>query len=96
MVRNVTYMAALAGARHNPALTATKQRLDNGGRPLKVVLVVLIRNLMTIFNAVIRNNAEWTPNPPETTQLLIRFPSLSRGGNPARGRSTNSCRSPLY
>lgn len=63
VVRNVAYMAALTGARHNPVLAAMKQRLDKAGKPPKVVLVALIRKLITILNAITRDNAEWTTRP---------------------------------
>lgn len=59
IVRNVLYMAALVGARFNPALAAMKARLAQAGKPPKVVLVALMRKLITILNAMLRDNASW-------------------------------------
>ena len=59
IVRNVLYMAALVGARFNPALAAMKARLAQAGKPPKVVLVALMRKLITILNAMLRDNAPW-------------------------------------
>lgn len=61
VVRNVAYMAALIGARHNPVLAAMKQRLTDKGKPGKVILVALINKLMTLLNAVVRDRSEWRP-----------------------------------
>lgn len=59
VVRNVAYMAALIGARHNPVLAAMKQRLADKGKPGKVIIVALINKLMTLLNAIIRDRSEW-------------------------------------
>jgi len=62
-VRNVLYMAALAGARRNPALAAMHARLTAAGKPAKVVLVALMRKLITVLNAVLRDQQEWRHAP---------------------------------
>jgi transposase len=59
VVRNVLYMAALAGARFNPALAAMKARLAKAGKPSKVILVALMRKLITTLNAMLRDGASW-------------------------------------
>ncbi|WP_201721689.1 hypothetical protein [Caulobacter sp. B11] len=43
----------------NPALAAMKARLAQAGKPPKVVLVALMRKLITILNAMLRDNASW-------------------------------------
>lgn len=58
-VRNTLYMAALAGARHNPALAAMRQRLAGNNKPPKLILVALMRKLITILNAVLRDQQPW-------------------------------------
>lgn len=63
VVRTVAYMAALAAARANPALAAMKARLQHAGKPHKIIMVALVRKLVTILNAIIRNHAEWNPHP---------------------------------
>jgi transposase len=58
-VRNTLYMAALTGARHNPALAAMRRRLDDKNKPPKLILVALMRKLVTILNAVLRDGRPW-------------------------------------
>lgn len=59
IVRNVLYMAALTGARFNPALAAMKQRLAQAGKPPKVILVALMRKLIITLNAMLRDASPW-------------------------------------
>lgn len=63
-VRNTAYMAALSGARHNPALAAFACRLNTAAKPAKVVLTALIRKLLTILNAILRDGTEWKTQTP--------------------------------
>ena len=58
-VRDVAYMAALAGGRHNPVLSAFRQHLLEAGKKPKVVLVAMMRKLITILNAIIRDGRPW-------------------------------------
>ena len=58
-VRDVAYMAALAGAIHNPVLKAFRQRLLTAGKRPKVALVALMRKLVTILNAILRDGQPW-------------------------------------
>ena len=60
-VRNAAYMAALTGARCNPALVAMRQRLETAGKPAKVILTALMRKLLTFLNAILRDSSEWRP-----------------------------------
>jgi transposase len=59
-VRDVAYMAALVGARCNPVLAAFKKRLQATGKPPKVIIVALMRKLITILNAMLRDGLPWT------------------------------------
>ena len=58
-VRDVAYMAALSAARHNPVLRAFRERLLAAGKKPKVVLVALMRKLITILNAILRDGQPW-------------------------------------
>lgn len=62
-VRLVAYMAALSAGRHNPALKAFRQRLADAGKAPKLAVVAVIRKLLTILNAMLRDGTEWTPRP---------------------------------
>lgn len=58
-VRAVLYMAALAAIRHNPPIRAFHQRLIAAGKPKKVAIVACMRKLLTILNAMLRDQATW-------------------------------------
>jgi transposase len=58
-VRSVLYMAALVAKQHNPVIRAFYERLLATGKPKKVALVACMRKLLTILNAMLRDNACW-------------------------------------
>jgi transposase len=58
-VRNVLFMAALAAIRHNPVIRDLYDRRRRRGRPAKTALVAAIRKLLTILNAIIRDQRPW-------------------------------------
>jgi transposase len=58
-VRNVAYMAAMSAMRHNPVLAETRQRLKAKGKAAKVVIVAVMRRLITILNAMLRDGTPW-------------------------------------
>lgn len=60
-VRRVLYMAALVAVRYNPRITAFYTRLTAAGRPKKVALVAAMRKLLTILNAIVRDQRPWHP-----------------------------------
>ncbi len=58
-VRAVVYMAALVAVRHNPVIGEFYARLVNAGKPKKVAIVACMRKLLTILNAMLRDQAMW-------------------------------------
>jgi transposase len=60
-VRSVVYMAALVAIRHNPVIAAFHARLIAAGKPKKVAIVACMRKLLTILNAMLRDQAAWDP-----------------------------------
>jgi len=58
-VRRALYMAAVVAARHNPPLRHFYQRLRAAGKPAKVALVAVMRKLLTILNAILRDQQPW-------------------------------------
>ncbi len=58
-VRRVLYMAALVGTRQNSVIKAFYKRLLAAGKEKKVALVACMRKLLTILNAMVRNNEQW-------------------------------------
>jgi transposase len=63
-VRCALYMAALVGMRHNPLIKALYDRLRANGKPAKVALVACMRKLLTILNAMMRDQTSWRQTSP--------------------------------
>lgn len=60
-VRAVLYMATVSAIRCNDTIKAFAERLKKTGKPSKVVIVACMRKLLTIMNAMLKNNASWNP-----------------------------------
>lgn len=60
-VRTALYMAALCGRRWNPQLRPFYDRLIAAGKPKKVALIACARKLLTILNAMVRDQQAWAP-----------------------------------
>lgn len=58
-VRCVLYMAALAAIRFNPVLRNFADRLRKTGKSAKVIIVACMRKLLTLLNAMVRDNLRW-------------------------------------
>jgi transposase len=58
-VRAALYMSALVASRYNTTIKAFYQRLRAAGKPPKVALVACMRKLLTILNAIIREQKPW-------------------------------------
>jgi transposase len=60
-VRSALFICAMVGVRHNPLLKAFYQRLITAGKPKMVALIAAARKLLTILNAILRDNKPWQP-----------------------------------
>lgn len=58
-VRAVLFMGAMVAKRHNPVLKAFFDRLIAAGKPKMVALIAVARKLLTILNAIVRDNRPW-------------------------------------
>ena len=58
-VRTALYMGALVAMRHNSVLRAFFKRLRTAGKPAKVALIAVARKLLTILNAILRDQRPW-------------------------------------
>ena len=58
-VRATLYMAALVASEHNPILKPFYQRLLDAGKPKKLALTAVMRKLLTILNAILRDQTPW-------------------------------------
>ena len=58
-VRNMLYMPALVAARFNPQMKAKYLKLKAAGKPSKVALTAIMRKLIVLANALVRDNRKW-------------------------------------
>jgi transposase len=58
-VRAALFMGAMVAKRHNPVLKAFFDRLVAAGKPKMVALIAVARKLLTILNAILRDNRPW-------------------------------------
>ena len=59
-LRQAIYMPALVAIRFNPPLKAKYLALRAAGKPAKVAIVAIMRKLVVIANALLRDNRKWT------------------------------------
>lgn len=67
-IRNILYMATLSAIQHNPIIQAFYQQLCQRGKDSKVAIVACMRKLLTILNAMIRDDNPWCPIPNQLVQ----------------------------
>jgi transposase len=58
-VRTALYMAALSASRFNPQIRRFYETLRQAGKPFKVAITACMRKLLSILNAMIRDNTPW-------------------------------------
>lgn len=60
-MRSILYMATLAATRGDNPIAAFYPRLLAKGKPAKVALTAAMRKLLTILNAMMKQNQRWSP-----------------------------------
>jgi transposase len=58
-LRRMLYIAAVVASRCNPVIRAFYQRLRAAGKPKKLAHIACARKLVTILNAMVKNNQPW-------------------------------------
>lgn len=58
-IRKALYMAALSSVRYKNDFYVFYSRLVNSGKSFKVAIVAVMRKLLTIVNAIVRDNLPW-------------------------------------
>ena len=58
-VRTVLYMATLTAVQFNPVITEDFERFTKAGKSHKVAMVACMRKLLTILNALVRDDVLW-------------------------------------
>jgi transposase len=59
-IRHVLFMAALSASNWNPPLKRFHDRLAAAGKLPKVVIVAVMRKMITMLNAIVRDDVVWT------------------------------------
>ena len=70
-IRSCLYMAATCAARFNPVIKPFYERLIKAGKPHKVAITACMRKLLTILNAMVKNNTAWDPNFAQRSSTSI-------------------------
>lgn len=63
-LRQALYMPALVAVRFNRTLKAKYQAFIKAGKPPKVALTAIMRKLLLLANALVRDGRNWTPTLP--------------------------------
>lgn len=63
-LRQALYLPALVASRFNPTFKAKYQQFIANGKPAKLALTALMRKLLVLANALLRDNRKWSPNAP--------------------------------
>jgi transposase len=61
-LRRSLYMPALVATRYNAPLREKYQKLIASGKAAKIALTAIMRKLIVLANALLRQNRKWTPN----------------------------------
>ena len=61
-VRHALYMPALSAKERNPQLACFYRRLHGRGKPPMVALIAVMRKLLVVCNAVLRDEVPWSPH----------------------------------
>ena len=58
-VRRALYLAAFIASRYDPTLKAFRKRLQDAGKPVKVAITACARKLLTMLNAMVRDQKDY-------------------------------------
>ncbi len=61
-IRTALYMPMLSAIQYNKPIKAFYDRLIKRGKIRKVAVIACMRKLLTILNAMLKNNTRWNPN----------------------------------
>ena len=62
-VRRALDLAALTASRYDPGIRAFRSHLQAQGKPIKVILTACARKLLTILNAMMRDETDYIQQP---------------------------------
>ncbi len=62
-LRKALYLPAVAACRYSPDLKALYRRLVKAGKPKKLAITAVMRKLLILANALIREDRTWEDRP---------------------------------
>lgn len=60
-LRDALYMPALVACKFNPDMKIIYERLKQNGKPPKIAITAIMRKLIILANALLRDNRKWSP-----------------------------------
>ncbi|MFU0504501.1 transposase, partial [Pseudaminobacter sp. NGMCC 1.201702] len=63
-LRQALYMPALVAVRFNPPLKAKYECLRQAGKAPKVAITAIMRKIIVLANALLRDDRKWSPALP--------------------------------
>jgi len=69
-LRQALYMPALVACRFNKDSRVLYQKLVEAGKPAKVAITAVMRKLVVLANALLRDNRPWAESPLRITDTL--------------------------
>ncbi len=70
ILRNAIYIAATVAIRHNMQIKQFYTRLIEQKKPFKVAITAVMRKILVILNAMVKNNQMWRCSPETTPQYF--------------------------
>ncbi len=81
-VRRLLYMPAVVAVRHNPDLKRKYEALVAKGKPPKVALTAVMRELLVLANTLVQQDLIWTAHAPrESSCPVFPTPCQARSGH---------------
>lgn len=63
-LRQAVYMPALVATRYNPDFKTKYQAMIKAGKPAKVAIVTIMRKIIVLANALLKQGRKWQPKAP--------------------------------
>jgi transposase len=78
-VRQTLVMPAMVAARFNAERKAKLETLTKAGKPAEVAITAVMRKLVVLANALLRDDRLWTPKPARPSRMLLLYsPPINR------------------
>ena len=69
-VRQTLFVPAMVAARFNADMKAELEALTKAGKPTKLAITAVMRELVVLANALLRDDRLWTPKAARPSRIL--------------------------